>query len=123
MNKPSSRKPVATAIGAALVGTLSTADLANAADQPFGLTPLARGYLQVAKNESETKCGANKAASEAKCGGSMSAGQAPSPDKGLSEGTCGEGKCGGNMTTGKAQGQEKNSPEGACGEGKCGARK
>lgn len=112
------RKPVVTAIGAALVGSLSTADLANALDQPFKLTPLAQGYFQVASTDSEARCGANKGAKEGQCGG----------DKAMREGQCGEGKCGGSMTTGQASAPAtdpatapaKGMPEGMCGEGKCG---
>jgi uncharacterized low-complexity protein len=113
MTQITSRKSVATAIGAALLGTLSAADLASAADNPFGLRPLERGYLQVAANETEGKCGGSKDAKEAKCGG----------DKAMSEGQCGEGKCGAAMGSGPAPGEGKDMPEGKCGEGKCGGTK
>ena len=75
MSKKDTLKPIAAAIGAALVGTLS-AGAANAAENPFGLQQLDSGYMQVA--EAEGKCGGEKSA-EGKCGGEKSA----------------EGKCGG----------------------------
>ena len=54
-------KPVAAAVGFALVGTLTAANLATAAENPFGASPLGGGYLQLAE--------ADKAKSEGKCGG------------------------------------------------------
>ena len=47
MSKKDTLKPIAAAIGAALVGTLS-ASVVNAADNPFGLQQLDSGYIQVA---------------------------------------------------------------------------
>lgn len=55
--------PAAAIVGAALVGGLSAADLANAAESPFGATALESGYMLLA--EAEGKCG------EGKCGGSV----------------------------------------------------
>lgn len=69
--------------GATLVGTLSVANLAQAADNPFVTEPLESGYLQLAEGScGEGKCG-SKEDGEGKCG---------SKDGG--EGKCGEGKCG-----------------------------
>jgi uncharacterized low-complexity protein len=70
-------KPVAAAIGAAFAGSMLVAGAANAAANPFGLTELSGGYVQVASAH-EGKCGAGK------CGGAKPA-----------EGKCGAGKCGG----------------------------
>ena len=77
--------PAAAVIGAALVGTLSATDLAQAAGNPFAAEQLENGYLMLAGEGScgEGKCGA-KDDGEGKCG---------SKDDG--EGKCGEGKCGG----------------------------
>jgi len=97
-------KPVAAAIGACMVGTLSLTT-ANAAPNPFGLEELNGGYMQVADAKAgEGKCG------EGKCG----AGAAGAADT--------EGKCGGDkgMDEGKCGG-DKGKKEGKCGEGKCGA--
>jgi len=51
------RKPLAIALGAAFVGSLSGLTVANAADNPFAMTPLAGSY-RVA-DASEGRCGAN----------------------------------------------------------------
>ena len=77
MSNKTHMKPVAAAIGAALAGSLAIG-AANAADNPFGLSELGSGYMQIA-GAHEGKCG------EGKCGG----------DKAKGEGKCGEGKCGG----------------------------
>jgi uncharacterized low-complexity protein len=94
-----SLKPVASAIGAAFAGSMLLAGAANAAENPFGLTELNSGYMQMAGSHGggEGKCGAGK------CGGEKKDG----------EGKCGEGKCGG----------EKKDGEGKCGAGKCGGDK
>ncbi len=84
------KKPLALAIGSAFAATLTVAPAANAADNPFGMTELSGGYMQVASEGKcgEGKCGGGsmKSGSEGKCGGGM---------KSKSEGKCGEGKCGG----------------------------
>ena len=91
-------KPVAAAVGFALVGSLAVANLANAADNPFGAAPMKSGYMQLAEAKQEGMSGmsgmsGDKAKKEGKCGGEMKAG---------------EGKCGG----------EKKAGEGKCGGGK-----
>jgi len=102
-----SLKPVAAAVGAAFAGSMMLSGTAAAEGNPFGMTELNSGYMQVA---SEGKCGAGK------CGGTKS-----------TEGKCGAGKCGaeksseGKCGAGKC-GAEKSS-EGKCGAGKCGAEK
>lgn len=99
MAKTPGINPLAAAVGAAMVGSLATVSLANADDNPFGMTQLSSGYMVAEK--AEGKCG------EGKCGG----------DKGAkSEGKCGEGKCG------EGKGAAKTG-EGKCGEGKCGGDK
>ena len=70
MSKKDTLKPVAAAIGAALVGTLS-ASVVNAAENPFGLQQLDSGYMQIATSGTEGKCGGEKS-SEGKCGGEKS---------------------------------------------------
>ena len=93
MSKISARKPLAIAVGAALAAGLGTMTVANAEENPFGLSKLSTGYMCACpEKEGEGKCG------EGKCGGEKSG-----------EGKCGEGKCGG-----------EKSGEGKCGEGKCG---
>ncbi len=84
------QKSTAIAIGTALAGSIALGT-ANAAENPFGMTELSGGYMQVAMSEGkcgEGKCGGKKEeSSEGKCGGKK---------EDSSEGKCGEGKCGGN---------------------------
>lgn len=91
-------KPVAAAVGFALVGSLAVTNLASAAENPFGASQLSHGYLQLAE--------ADKAKAEGKCGGEKMSTEA----KMKAEGKCGEGKCG---AAGKAT--EKKGAEGKCG--------
>jgi uncharacterized low-complexity protein len=138
------KKPVALALGTALVGGLALSGSA------FAMQPLAQGYMLSAASASvdgkaaEGSCGADKAA-EGSCGG----------DKAKAEGKCGEGKCGmDKMDTDKdgriskaefaaahdgkdaqfaahdpngdgfiSADEMKAHMEGKCGEGKCGADK
>ena len=110
------KTPLALAIGTAFAASLAASNIANAApssSNPFVMSDMSSGYMQVA-DAKEGKCGGTKAAPvEGKCG----------------EGKCGaakaknEGKCGG------AKEMDK-SMEGKCGgakpaptEGKCGANK
>ena len=85
-------KPVASAIGAAVAGSMMLAGAASAADNPFGMTELNGGYLQTAaaqmeeKKSTEAKGGSDvgeKKSTEAK-GGSDTEEKKPT-----------EGKCGG----------------------------
>jgi len=119
MSKKTNLKPLAAAVGAAVTGTLLVAGSVNAAENPFGMTEMKSGYMQLA--EMEGKCGGNMPkAEEGKCGGK------PKAD----EGKCGEAKCGANKAKPKAaEGKCGNMPkaeEGKCGgkpkaaEGKCG---
>jgi uncharacterized low-complexity protein len=87
MSNQISKKPVAIAMGAALTGGLLVAGSVNAAANPFGLSELGSGYMQVA----EAQCGAKpKVTEEGKCGGAKPAAMP-------AEGKCGEAKCGANM--------------------------
>lgn len=80
--------PAAAVIGAALVGSLSSINVAQADANPFAAEPISGGYLMLAGEGScgEGKCGAKDG--EGKCG----EGKCGSKD---GEGKCGEGKCGG----------------------------
>ena len=102
-------KPVAGAVGAAIAGTMMLAGAAVAADNPFGMTELNHGYMQIA-SAADGKCGASKEAApaptEGKCGASKTAAPAPA-----------EGKCGA-----KEQ-PVKKKVDGKCGTAKCGANK
>ncbi|MDH3948596.1 MAG: hypothetical protein OEU74_06510 [Gammaproteobacteria bacterium] len=107
------KTPLALAIGTAFAASLAASNIANAApnsSNPFAMSELNSGYMQVADMKEgkcgEGKCGgAKKESMEGKCGGAK---------KESMEGKCGEGKCGG---------AKKESMEGKCGEGKCGGKK
>ena len=98
------KTPLAAAIGTAVVSAF-TATAAHAEANPFGMTELSDGYMQVAEaSKGYTVIPATKTAKEA---------------------SCGEGKCGSMMDGDKM----KKDMEGKCGdmmkgkEGKCGAAK
>ena len=111
-------KPVVAAIGAAFAGSMLMSGAASAAENPFGMSELNAGYVQIAGNEGKCgsgKCGGSKGG-EGKCGG----------DKGA-EGKCGgskggEGKCGG-AKGGEGKCGGTKGGEGKCGAGKCGGKK
>ena len=111
MSNKTVMKPLSVAIGAAFITSLAGASVANAAENPFGMSQLSSGY-QVADN-AEGKCGGSMKDKEGKCG----------EGKMKKEGKCGEGKCG-------ADKMKKMEKEGKCGEGmkdnkegKCGGSK
>ena len=109
-------KPVVAAVGAAFAGSMMLAGAANAAENPFGVTELNGGYMQIASSH-EGKCGAGKCgagkAEEAKCGAGKKA----------EEGKCGAGKCGAGKKAEEGKcGAAPKPAEGKCGAGKCGAK-
>jgi uncharacterized low-complexity protein len=117
MTKKTLVKPLSVAIGAAFVGSLAGANVASAADNPFGMTTLSSGYM--VSDAHEGKCGGEKAA-EAKCGGEKKSAEGKcGGEKKAKEGKCGEGKCGAKMMEheGKCGGEKKPA------EGKCGGNK
>lgn len=90
MSKNKSMKPLAAAIGTAVVATLATMPVAQADASPFGMTDLGSGYQVVAEGKCGAgKCGGEKKADEGKCGAGKCGGEKKS------EGKCGAGKCGG----------------------------
>ena len=99
------KKTLALVIGGAIAATVGVTPLANAADNPFALKPLASGYMVADNHEGGEK---------------------------MQDGKCGTGKCGSNMKKKKAEEGNcgaKESKEGSCGaekkskEGNCGADK
>ena len=138
-------KPLALAVGAALVGGIALSTSA------FAMTDLSSGYMVAAsqapgeagKKDAEGKCGEGKCGIEVmdadKDGKVSSAEFAAKHDgdttkfaahdankdgfitadevKAHKEGKCGEGKCGGEK---KDDAAKKADMEGKCGEGKCG---
>ncbi len=122
MSKQTTKSTLATVVGVTLMGSLALSTTTQAAENPFGLTELDGGYMQLAMNEG--KCGGEMKGAEGKCGG----------DKMGAEGKCGgdkqskEGSCGGDMkakegSCGESMEKTGKSMEGKCGEGKCGGDK
>jgi uncharacterized low-complexity protein len=103
--KKLNKTPLAVALGTALVSSLG-ATAVSAEVNPFGISELSGGYMQLAEAATETgemKCGANMAdmkKGEMKCGAKI----------GMKEGSCGEGQCGAMM-----MGEAPKMPT----EGKC----
>ena len=119
--KKLSKSPLIAAIGTAVVTSLAAGNVA-AGTNPFGVSELPQGYMQLAgvvPEEGAAKPAA--AASEMKCGASMNMDKDAAPKK--VDGSCGEGKCGAMMDGGKM----KKGMESVCGammkgkEGACGA--
>ncbi|MBI1425649.1 MAG: low-complexity protein [Gammaproteobacteria bacterium] len=93
-------KPISLALGATFAATLAASNIANATpagENPFAMSDLNSGFMQVADKGKEGKCGEGKKAGDKS-----------------KEGKCGEGKCGED---------KKGKKEGKCGEGKCGGKK
>lgn len=115
MTNKFNKKPLAVALGAVVVGSVSITT-ANAAENPFGMTDLSSGYMTVAEKSMEGKCGEGKCGgdkatkAEGKCAGKKA-------EKAKAEAKCGEGKCGGDKADKAAKTEAK------CGEGKCGGDK
>ena len=113
MSKSTLMNPLALAMGAAFVTSLAGASVANATENPFGMTELSNGYTVAESNMKEGKCGAKHVKEkEGKCGGSMSK---DTMKEGMSKDKMKEGKCGGEKA-------KKIKKEGKCGEGKCGGK-
>ena len=104
-----------TTIGTAVASTFAVSAV-NAESNPFAMTDLDSGYMQIATSDK---------AGEMKCGSKMKMNK-------QQEAACGEGKCGGMMEDGKMKKGLENScgammkgKEGACGDmkGKSAAKK
>ena len=131
--KKINKTPLAAAMGAAFISTFATA--ANAEANPFGMTELPAGYMQVAeadtaKKTAEMACGASMNMAKPKtpegaCAGSAKPTTKVVPATGAAKAT--EGSCGDMMKDGKmkpgmeaACGAMMKGKEGACGEMKPG---
>ena len=100
MSKKNIRLAIVTAIGASFLAAGAASPVANAADNPFSLTPLSEGYQVAAKEGScgEGKCGGKKKGKKMKsghCGAKKGEAHCGGGKKSKKEGKCGEGKCGG----------------------------
>ena len=132
--KKINKTPLAAAMGAAFISTFA-ATAANAEANPFGMTELSSGYMQVAeadvsKKTAEMACGASMGGMakpktpEGACAGSVkpSAGAATTSTATTTtkaaEGSCGDMMKDGKMKPGMeaACGAMMKGKEGACGE-------
>ena len=97
------------ALGTAFTFSLATSPVVNAAENPFSMQSLDKGYMVAdADKMKDGKCGASKTKAktkDAKCGGDM--------EKDAAAGKMKDGKCG----------DAAKMKDGKCGEGKCGASK
>jgi len=124
------KTPLAAAMGAAFISTFA-ATAANAEANPFGMTELSAGYMQVAeadtaKKTGEMACGAamggmaKPKTAEGACAGSKkpAASAAPEAATKATEGSCGDMMKDGKMKPGleAACGAMMKGKEGACGE-------
>jgi len=114
------KSPLAIAVGTTLFSSLAIstayAETANIDTNPFAMTELSSGYMQMVKSdnkESGTKKMKAGACGEGKCGASMM-------PAGALEKTA-EGKCAGNKPMPWAKKSATKTMEGKCGEGKCGS--
>jgi len=129
--KKINKTPLAAAMGAAFISTFA-ATAANAEANPFGMTELSAGYMQVAeadatKKAGEMACGAamggmaKPKTPEGACAGSKkpaAAAAAPTTATKTTEGSCGDMMKDGKMKPGMeaACGAMMKGKEGACGE-------
>lgn len=102
--KKTIKTPLAAAIGTAVVSTFTTSAV-NAEANPFSMTELSEGYMQVAQSDSSANYTVKPFGKKAK------------------ESSCGEGKCGGMMDGDKMKkgmesscGAMMKGKEGACGD-------
>jgi uncharacterized low-complexity protein len=128
--KKITKTPLAAAMGVAFISTLS-ATAANAEANPFGMTELSQGYMQLAEADKagEMKCGADMKMDdkakpklpEAACAGAKHIDgvkhDAPAADTKASEAKCGNMMDGDKMKKGMESscGAMMKGKEGACG--------
>jgi uncharacterized low-complexity protein len=121
-----STKALGLAIGAVVSTSLLVGPAGYAAENPFGMKALSKGYMvadAAGKSEEgkcgEGKCGGDKKATEAHCGADKADKTATEAhcgaDKKAGEAKCGEGKCGDKKAPEVACGADKKSHEGKCG--------
>jgi len=100
--KKFNKSPLAAAMGAAFISTFA-ATAVNAEANPFGMTELSTGYMQVAEADkaAEMKCGASMGMAEPKAKEGACAGNKPEAAKKGTEGKCGEMMQGDKMKPGR----------------------
>ena len=139
--KKMNKTPLAAAMGAALISTFAVTTV-NAEVNPFGMTELSTGYMQVAEANTTAKpaemaCGASMNMAKPKTPeGACAGAKNHAPSTKATEGSCGDMMKDGKMKPGMeaACGAMMKGKEGACGEmmkgesmkgkeGACGAQK
>ncbi len=118
MSNRKSSKTLTLALGTAFAASMAASNVATAAEagsNPFAMSELSSGYMQLADSHMGDK------GREGRCG------EGRDSKKDGMEGKCGEGKCGGDKEMKKNMegkcGGDKAKQEGKCGEGKCGGSK
>ncbi|RLA26226.1 MAG: hypothetical protein DRQ62_00215 [Gammaproteobacteria bacterium] len=115
------KSPLAIAVGTSLFSGLAATgvnaeSISNNDSNPFAMTELSAGYMQLAQADKEKK-GTKKmkdgACGEGMCGANMM------PEGALEKTS--EGKCAGNKPTANEKKGDMKGMEGKCGEGKCGS--
>ncbi|MEQ1528035.1 MAG: hypothetical protein ABL925_01870 [Methylococcales bacterium] len=114
--KISKKSPLALAVGSVVLSAM--AGQVQAESNPFAMTELSGGYMQVAVD-------LNNKVSETGCGAQMKPSSAPKKETAKkAEGSCGQGMCGAMMSDGKMKkgmesscGAMMKGKEGACGMG------
>jgi len=120
--KKINKTPLAAAMGTAFISTF-TATVVSAETNPFGMTEMSNGYMQIAEagKSGEMKCGANMGGmakpktAEGACAGKKTT---AAPVNKAKEGKCGSMMEGDKMKKGmeNACGAMMKGKEGACGE-------
>lgn len=115
------KSPLAIAVGTSffsgmVVTNVQAETIVPVDSNPFTMTELSSGYMQLAAADSANKSAKKMkdgACGEGKCGAAMMS-------AGALEKTS-EGKCAGNKPMPKSKKMDMKGMEGKCGEGKCGA--
>ncbi len=86
------KKLTTIAVGTAFAATMASG-VANAVENPFGMSELENGYNVAMSSMPEGACGSKDG--EGKCGEGKAKDGKSDGDKAKKDGKCGEGKCGG----------------------------
>ena len=108
--KKMNKTPLAAAMGAALISSLA-ATTANAEANPFAMSEMSSGYMQLA--EGEMKCGASMGMGQPKTAEGACAGSTAPAKK--ADGKAKEGSCGAQCQDGMKNCDAAKNMEGACG--------
>jgi uncharacterized low-complexity protein len=97
-NMTINKSKLSIALGTVFVASMAASSVASAAQSPFAMASLDKGYMVAAADTAK--------------------------DSKMKDGKCGEGKCGGDKKAKDAKADDKSKmKDGKCGEGKCGGKK